>query len=588
MRIVVGFLFGAGLAVGCSGQDASPDWSFDPEGQPSTGVPGGTVPSNGVPGATSVSPGTSGSSSATTPGTSSTSPAITTGPDGSPGAPPFNYTGTPQFSRAVQLTNAQWARSVRDVLRLPDLPSQSNSFLRPVSGFTTFVNNERVLEVSNDLRESYQLAAAEVADSVGTDAFIARIDAGTEAAAFIATLGLRAYRRPLTTEEAARYQAVFDAGSELTGDGTPFTRGAKLVVEAMIQSPFFLYRTELGAAGQPLSGYEIGAKLSLWLRGTTPNDAVLKMAADGELDTEEGVVTLTETILKEKVATETLTSMHEELFKLGRFQELVKFTDEYDPETNQELEEASRLYFDRIFDNDLGLREILTGTTGYMGPKMAKLYDLPAPTGGQIALQDFGAERPGFFSQVPFLTLLGDDAHSDAIHRGLALNMQVMCADLPKPQVAVSLPPSNEPGQSDRQRINAFTGEGTCGATCHGYYINPLGFAFENFDGLGRLRTVDANQPVDTKASYPFADGMKEFDGAVELMNILVNSDETHRCYAKNLMSYALQRDIIVDDSTMVDQLAQVSKAANGSLKAMVLGLVKSTAFRTRAAGSTL
>lgn len=515
-------------------------------------------------------------------------PALTTTPDGAPAAPPFNYTGEPLFSRAVQLTNQQWARSVRDVLRLTDLPTQANSFLKPVSGFTTFVNNERVLEVTNDLRESYQLAAAEVADSVGTDAAIARINAGTDATTFIQTLGLRAYRRPLTTEEAARYQTLFDTGSQLTGDGTEFTRGAKLVVEAMIQSPNFLYRTELGAAGQPLSGYELAAKLSLWLRGTTPDDATLKLAADGALDTPEGVASLTETMLKEKVATEALTNMHAELFKLGRFQELVKFTTDYDPDTNQELEDASRKYFDRIFDEDLGLREILTGTSGFMGPKMAKLYDLPAPTGGQMALQDFGAERPGYFSQVPFLTLLGDDSHSDAIHRGLAMNMQVMCADLPKPSVAVSSPPANQPGQSDRQRINAFTGEGTCGATCHGYYINPLGYAFENFDGLGRLRTTDADQPVDTKASYPFADGVKEFNGVTDLMDIIVNSDEAHRCYAKNLMSYALQRDIVVDDSTMVDQLAQVSKAADGSLKAMVLGLVKSPAFRSRASGSTL
>src|SRR5690606_22809671 len=165
---------------------------------------------------------------------------------------------------------------------------------------------------------------------------------------------------------------------------------------------------------------------------------------------------------------------------------------------------------------------------------------------------------------------------------------QVLCADLPKPDFAVTLPPSNQPGQSDRQRIEAFTGAGTCGAGCHGYYINPLGFAFENFDGLGRLRTSDANQPVDTKASYPFADGYKEFNGAAELMDLVVNSEEAHRCYAKNLMSYALQRDIVVDDSAMVDELATISKSANGSLKAMVLGLVKSTAFRTRLAGRTL
>lgn len=580
MRSSLGCLVGASLLLSCSSKEGGPDWELSPTGaEPAPGTGASALPSS----TTGVNPGV-----ANPPGTPPAPGATTAVPSGPAPAPDFNFTGEPLYSRAVRLTNEQWAHSVRDVLRLSELPTQANSFLRPVGGFTTFLNNERVLDVSNDQRASYQLAAAEIADVVGTDAAIARVDAGTDSASFIETFGLRAYRRPLTSEEIARYQTLFQTGSEMSGDGTAFTKGAKLVIEAMIQSPHFLYRVELGPASQPLSGFEVAAKLSLWLRGTTPSDEVLQQAGSGELDTPDGIAALTETMLDEVSASETLTNMHAELFKFTRFSDLVKFTEEYDPETNVELEEASRRYFDRIFQENFGLREMFTGTKGFMGPKMAALYGLQAPAGGQMTLQDFGAERPGFFAQVPYLALLGDDVHSDAIHRGLFINYQVLCADLPKPGFAVSLPPSPEPGQSDRERMEAYTGKGTCGEQCHGNYINPIGYAFEGFDGLGRIRTTDADKPVDAVASYPFSDGTKTFNGVGELMNILVDSEEAHRCYAKNLMSYALQRDIIVEDGGAIDELASVSKSADGSLKAMVLALVKSQAFRTRADGSTL
>ena len=92
-------------------------------------------------------------------------------------------------------------------------------------------------------------------------------------------MGRRAYRRPLTTAEAASYQKLFDTGPAQSGTLSAFAKGAAVVLEAMLQSPNFLYRTELGAVGAPLSGYEMAAKLSLLLRNTTPDDALLEAAA---------------------------------------------------------------------------------------------------------------------------------------------------------------------------------------------------------------------------------------------------------------------------------------------------------------------
>jgi Protein of unknown function (DUF1592)/Protein of unknown function (DUF1588)/Protein of unknown function (DUF1595)/Protein of unknown function (DUF1585)/Protein of unknown function (DUF1587) len=497
----------------------------------------------------------------------------------------FDFDGEPTYSRAIQLTNAQWAHAVKDVLKLPELPTQSNSFLNPVGGFTDFVNNERVLEVTNDLRESFQLAAAEIAkDSASTAAAISRIAAGNDAATFIDTLGRRAFRRVLTTEEKARYQTLFDTGSELSGSETAFVKGAGVVVEAMIQDPNFLYRTELAPTGQPLTSFEVAAKLSFWLRGTTPDDTLLDKAESNQFDTAEAVAQLAETMLAEPGAMEMAVNMHAELFKFSRYRNIINGSPDWDPEVNAELEEVSRSYFEDVFTSGKGLTDILTSTSGFVGPKTAELYGItPAPA--NVTQKDLGPERPGFFAQVPYLMLFGNDAHSDAIHRGVNLNFDILCAKIELPEV---VPPLKEqqPGQTDRVRIEVNTGVGTCGQSCHGAYINPLGYAFENFDGLGRVRTTDNGFPVDTKASYPFSDGVKSFDGAKELMDLIVASPEAHACYAKHIMSYGLQRDVIVDDKPLVDTLTDISMAPDGSIKKMIIELVKSPTFRTHSGGA--
>jgi Protein of unknown function (DUF1592)/Protein of unknown function (DUF1595)/Protein of unknown function (DUF1588)/Protein of unknown function (DUF1585)/Protein of unknown function (DUF1587) len=570
MRRAKWCLAASALAFGCSGEVAMSDGELG----------GNTV---GAP------TGSAGPVIAPT-GSSTTTGSLPTLEPGAPPPPPnFNLNGMPLYSRAIPLTNAQWARSVQDVLKLPEAPTQANSFLAPVGGFTTFLNNERVLEVSNDLRESYQLAAKEVADSVGTDANIARIAAGQDATAFIATLGRRAYRRPLTTEETARYQAIYDVGTELAaGTGTAFTKGAKLVVEAMIQSPNFLYRTELGTAGQPLTGYEVAAKLSLWLLGTTPSDALLDQAKSGMLDTPDGISSVAASMIGNAAATATMTEMHSQLLKLSRMLNVVKFTEDYKPATNNELMEASLLFFDRVYESGLGLKEVLTGTQGYMGPEMAKLYGLPAPSGNAMKLQDFGPSRPGFFSQVPNLVVNGDDIHSDAIHRGVPILQDILCANLKPPEFAVPPTPAPVPGQNDRERIEHHSGKGTCGESCHSNYINPLGYAFESFDGLGRERTTDQGRPIDAVASYPFVDGMKTFDGPVELMEVVANSAEAHKCYARNILSFGLQRDITSADQAEIDALAAISQSGVGSIKDMVKEFVKNPVFRVRSSGGAL
>ena len=89
------------------------------------------------------------------------------------------------------------------------------------------------------------------------------------------------------------------------------------------------------------------------------------------------------------------------------------------------------------------------------------------------------------------------------------------------------------PGQTNRERVTAFTGKGTCGASCHGNYINPIGFAFENFDAMGQVRTMDNGKTIDTTGAYPFADGTQSFAGAPALLALLAAQAQPHQTYAR-------------------------------------------------------
>ena len=499
----------------------------------------------------------------------------------------LNLDGSPQYYRVVRLTNAQWGQAARDVLKLSALSGLEQNFQSPVIGTTDFSNNELVLSVDqeswSDFRDAAETLAAQVTAS---DATLAQVYAGTDPAGFIQTVGRRAYRRPLTQTEQATYSTLFNRGSSLSGTGSAFAKGASLVIRALLQSPNFLYRTELGPAGAALSSYELAAKLSLWLRGTTPSDALLDFAAAGNLDTVDAAATLATTMLGEPSAAAAMHQYHSELYHFDRYAQISKVNvASYDPSLNGELAEISSLFFDDIFANGQGVREILTSTKGFIGPRSAVLYGLAAPAGGGYAQTDLGAQRVGYFSQVPFLTLYGFNADPDSIHRGVSLNLDVLCAKLGPP--AANLPPIPPimPGQTNRQRIDTLTSG--CGAQCHNQMINPLGFSFEHFDGMGQYRdTENGGLPIDAKGSYAFTSGTKTFADSGELMNEMASDAQAHLCYAKKLASFALQRDVVAADLPLLQKLAEASMDANGSVKQLILELVRSDAFRTRAGGN--
>lgn len=498
----------------------------------------------------------------------------------------FNLAGAPQYARFVRLTNEQWARSVQDILALEAPSKLELGFQASVAGTTDFTNNELVLSVDQRAASDFQSAAETLAEQVASSSqALQRIYPGADAAGFIATLGRRAYRRPLTAAESSKYLALFEQGSALAGAPSAFAKGAGLVIRALLQSPYFLYRTELSDPGAPLSGYEMAAKLSLWLRGTTPSDALLDLAATpGMLDTRDGAASIATSMLAEPAAGSVMLNFHSELYHFDRYTTLSKVgVPDFNPALNGEYLESSRRFFDKLFREDLGVTDLLTTTRGFVGPLMAATYGV-APPAAAVEERELGAQRVGYFSQLPFLSLYGLNNEPDSIHRGVTMNLDVLCTVLGPPVADLPPIPPLEAGQTNRQRISKLTGG--CGGICHNQQINPLGFAFEHFDGLGRYReTENGMLPIVSSGTFVFSEGERSYEGAADLMQAVAAGSQAHRCYAKKLASFALQRDITGSDLPLLDQLA-ASSLARGSIKALILELVRSDAFRTRPSGS--
>ncbi len=135
---------------------------------------------------------------------------------------------------------------------------------------------------------------------------------------------------------------------------------------------------------------------------------------------------------------------------------------------------------------------------------------------------------------------------------------------------------------TNRKRVEATTGKGTCGEGCHSLLLNPLGYAFENYDAIGQYRTEDRGLPVDAAATYTLDGKTQSFTNGVELSHLLAEAKQTHKCYAQNMFSYLHGRPLVNEDQAMIDYYARLSRADMLSVKGMMLDMATSDAFLTR------
>ncbi|HEY8945059.1 MAG TPA: DUF1592 domain-containing protein, partial [Polyangiaceae bacterium] len=492
--------------VGCTGSiDPADDDLMSPG---SSGVPG--QPHGGMQSA---------AGSGTTPGGGNTNVGLGGaggGVDAGPSAgtagsgPPPRPAASPRIAR---LTHFQWRNAVQDLLRLDAPPAQADSF--PTDAVTGFDTDASQLRMSSTLRDDYQSAAEALARQVATNSSAlaklipasAPTEAKARAEAFVQTFGRRAYRRPLTAAEVSQYITLFDKGPQLAPDLDAFAAGAMLVMQTILQSPHFLYRTELSQQSNEgkvaLNGYEVAAKLALAVTGSIPDDALLDAAAAGALEpgmASASVSTHAERLLATPRAKATALHLHTQALAVSRYALILRETENY-PEftgaTPASLRKSAELFLGSIYDQNLGLKGLLTSPEVFVDANLAKIYGLTGTQfGTDFTKVDLSAQsRRGFLTQAGFLALFSGEHQPDPIHRGVFINEQVLCVSVGVPIPNIPPLPDPQPNQTNRQRIDAVTGVGTCGQGCHATLINPLGFAFENYDPLARHRTMDNGAP---------------------------------------------------------------------------------------------
>jgi hypothetical protein len=505
--------------------------------------------------------------------------------------------------RIARLTHFQWTNSVQDLLRLDSPPTLAGEFTPDaIIGFDT---NSAQLRMSSSLREDYQRAAEGLASQVANDpAALARLmpagapdEPTARAQAFIESFGLRAYRRPLTDEEVSQYLSLFAQAPELAPELDAFSAGVMLSISLFLQSPYFLYRTELGeerdANGRVvLNGYEVATKLALAVTGSIPDDTLLAEAAAGALDPDSRQATVSREV-ERLLTTPRVKAMslhaHTQTLALSRYSLIQRDSTaypEFTPTTPNSIRASAELFLGALYDEDRGLKSILTSTDAFVDANLAPIYGVPGTFGSELQRVDLsGLPRKGLLTQVGFLALFAGEHQPDPIHRGVFINQQILCVDIsPPPNITLPPIPMNQPNQTNRQVIEALNGKGTCGQGCHATIINPAGFAFEHYDPLGRYRTSDSGLEIDASDTIQLDGAEVKFSDAMEFIDLVANSDAAHHCYARNLLSYLNGRLADASDAATLDAVMAQSKAEDLSTKDLIRSLVQSESFLTRLA----
>ena len=497
--------------------------------------------------------------------------------------------------RLPRLTHAQWEATVTDLFHLPAPPGLSADFT-PDPQLGRFDNDIAQLNVTAGLWRDYQRAAEQLADTVSGDpALLSPIVAGrpaTEARAIVTALLARGFRRPATTAEVDRYAALFAEGATRFAELEPVAAGVRMTVQALLQSPHFLYRAELRVEEKDgvitLSGHELASRLSYLLWNTMPDDALLAAAAAGELGTTEGVRAAATRLLDDPRARAQLRRFHQQAYQLEEYRDLDKSPAAF-PAWRRELgammEEETLRFLDDVVARDGGVADVLLSNRAFVNADLAAIYGLTGTFGADYQAVDLDPTvRAGFVTRAGFLARNATLTEPDPIHRGVFINLSILCRPIQAPP---SIPTDLvRTGDTNREKVTSITGAGTCGSGCHHTLINPLGFGLEAYDAVGAVRTDDHGFPLDTKATYVFDDGRAiEFVDGVDLSRQLAAVPETHACYVSNLLQLALGRALVdADHAQLVAPLAERSLAEALPIRALILEIVTSDAFRTRTA----
>lgn len=460
------------------------------------------------------------------------------------------------------LNRREYANTVRDLLgvstaMVDDFPAD------PIVGFD---NRAESLVASSLLVEKHLDAVETFAADADLSALVPCAAPDSCVDEFIASFGRRAYRRPLADDEIAVLRTTYQ---DAQAAGRSVDASIRLVIEAALMSPQFLYRAEttVSATGGlvPVEPYELASRLSYFLWASMPDDELLDAADAGALATPEQVEAQARRMLDDPKAHEVTKVFHDMWLQLYKLSGITKVDPGYITLAPLFADETAQ-FVDYVFwGSAVGAREYLLSDVGFASGALAAHYG--------------DSERFGLLTQGSILSLFSNPDRTSPTKRGKFVRQQLLCQ--PPPPPPANVPPLNQMGTNEgtlRERLSEHMQNPAC-KSCH-QLIDPIGFGLEHYDTVGAYRTEDAGAPVD--ASGELLDvhpGAGTFVGARELSERLADTEEFYSCIAEQWFRFAVGRDDGPRDACTLDGVSDAFRASGDALPELLVAIARSNAF---------
>lgn len=395
------------------------------------------------------------------------------------------------LSRRVRnLSKFEYINTINDLFSRSDGESLASGIGSDteVQGFD---NNAYASAVTSTRLEAYWNAAKDIAPVVNVSPWLSTNNCNQQgiAACFVSQFGRSAFRRPLNSEEMLDYTAIFTEGANDEA-------GARYVVQAMLISPNFLYRSEIASNGR-LTPYEMASLLSYTFWGSTPSEPLLDMAANNQLSNTAQIKQAVETLLADPKSERQFVHFGrqwlqvDELKGIDRDSQLFpQFTDAVASAMDRELE----LFLQEMLLQDgYNMNDFFNWEMTFANSTLANFYELNG-AGNQMTKINAGNDRGGVLRLGAVLARNAKFNESHPIKRGLLVRRNLLCQAFGVPPANVGEVEPFDPSKPTRERFAAHSQNATC-ASCH-QYIDEIGFAFENYDAVGKYRTQEANGDI--------------------------------------------------------------------------------------------
>jgi hypothetical protein len=409
----------------------------------------------------------------------------------------------------------------------------------------------------------------------------------------VANLAHHAWRRPVTQAETA---SLLKFVAMAKADGQSTEQGIQLALQAMLVSPNFLFRIEHDDSprdptkSHPVSEIELASRLSYFLWSSMPDDELLGLAEAGKLRA-PGVLDAQVKRMMADPRSQALADNFAGQWLELRNLDVVKPDPQKFPEWNPELRDAmrteTRLFFDSILRDNRPLADFLDARYTFLNEKLAKFYGVPGVQGPDFRRVELETpERGGILGQASVLTVSSYPTRTSVVIRGKYILQNILGAPPPPPPGDVPALDEGAVGTSMtlRQQMEKHRADPAC-ATCH-TKMDPLGFGLENYDGIGKWRTLDGKFPVDSSGTLPNG---KTFATPAEMRTLLRSQlPQFARCMAEKMLTYSLGRGLGPGDRRTVDGILREWAAKDYPFQSLIFEVVRSLPFQARRGEGTL